>query len=112
MTTRRVTGLAARLLTAQIVVIAVGSLTLALTAALVAPDLFRRHLARTGESSAAVRRHAEEAFASSFAVSMTVAALAALLAAGIVSWFLVRQVASPVEQLATLRMRWLTAAMT
>ena len=100
MSTRPVLGLAARLMSAQILVIAVGSLTLAGTAALVAPDLFRRHLARTGESSAAVRRHAEEAFASSFAVSLTVAALAALLAAGIISWFLVRRVATPVEQLA------------
>ena len=100
MTTRPVPGLAARLMTAQIIVITVGALTLALTAALVAPNLFSRHLARTGETSPPVRHHAEEAFASSFAVSLTVAALAALLAAGVASWFLVRQVATPVEQLA------------
>lgn len=93
-------GLAARLMIAHIVVIAAGALTLALTAVLVAPTLFRRHLARTGESSAPVRRHAEEAFASSFAVSLTVAAFAALLAAGVVSWILVRRVAGPVEELA------------
>lgn len=100
MTTRPVPGLAARLMSAQIMVIAVGALTLALTAALVAPNVFRRHLARSGETSPPVRQHAEEAFASSFVVSLTVAAVAALLAAGIASWFLVRRVATPVEQLA------------
>ena len=100
MTTQRFTGLAARLMTAQILVIIVGALTLVLTATLVAPGVFRSHLARTGESSVTVRRHAEEAFASSFAVSLTAAAFTALLAAGVASWVLVRRVASPVEQLA------------
>ena len=100
MTTRRSGGLATRLMTAQVLVIAVGSITLALTAALVAPGLFRRHLARTGDASPLVRRHAEEAFASSFALSVTVAVLVALLAAGVVSFVVVRRFAQPVEQLA------------
>jgi two-component system sensor histidine kinase BaeS len=97
---RRRTSLAARLMTAQVLVIAVGSLTLAVAAGLVAPGLFRRHLARSGVDSASLRHHAEQAFASSFALSLTVAAGAALLTAGLASWILVRRVAQPVEQLA------------
>jgi signal transduction histidine kinase len=47
-----------------------------------------------------VQLHAEEAFASSFAVSVAVATVSALLAAGLVSWFIVRRVSRPVEELA------------
>jgi signal transduction histidine kinase len=93
-------GLAARLLAAQLVVIGVGAGTLVVTALIVAPGLFSTHLARTGESSPDVQHHAEEAFASAFAISLTLAMLAALAAAGLVSWFLVRRVADPVVQLA------------
>jgi two-component system sensor histidine kinase BaeS len=99
-TARSRASLAARLMTAQVLVIGVGSLTLALAASLVAPGLFRRHLDRSGVDSASVRQHAEQAFASSFALSLTVAAGAALLTGGVASWILVRRVAEPVEQLA------------
>ena len=93
-------GLAANLITAQVVVVAVGALTLALTATLLAPPLFRRHLSRAGITSAPVRRHAEEAFASTFSLSLASATLAALLAAGVASWVLVRRVSAPIEALA------------
>lgn len=99
MTARR-TGLAARLMTAQVLVIGVGALTLVVAAALVAPSLFNEHLARTGEDSPMVREHAAQAFASSFAISLALAMVAALSAAGLVSWFLVRRVAHPVAALA------------
>jgi len=97
---RRPTGLAARLMTAQVLVIGIGAVTLVITAALVAPMLFSEHLARTGEDSPEVRRHAEEAFASAFAVSVTIGVIASLTAAGLVSWFLVRRIAKPVGELA------------
>lgn len=93
-------GLAARLLLAQVMVIAVGALTLAITAGLVAPGLFRRHLARSNVTAEPVRRHAEEAFASSFLISLSVATAAALLTAGAVSWLIVRRLSRPVEELA------------
>ncbi len=81
-------------------VIAVGGLTLLVTANLVAPGLFHAHLSRFGMMTPEVTRHAEEAFSSSFVISITVAMVASLLAAGLVSWFLVRRVARPVEDLA------------
>src|SRR5450755_223743 len=87
-------------MTAQVAVIAIGSLTLALSAALVAPALFHQHLSRAGVTDPAVRHHAEEAFVSSFELSLTAAALAALLTAIVVSFLLVRRVTQPVEQLA------------
>jgi nitrogen fixation/metabolism regulation signal transduction histidine kinase len=87
-------------MTAQVLVIGVGALTLVVAAALVAPSLFNEHLARTGEDSPLVREHAARAFASSFAISLTLALVAALTAAGLVSWFMVRRVAHPVGALA------------
>ncbi len=97
---RRPTGLAGRLMIAQVLVIGIGALTLIVTAVVVAPELFSEHLARTGEDSPEVQHHAEQAFASSFAISLLLATLASLFAAGLVSWFLVRRVAHPVAQLA------------
>ena len=97
---RRPSGLAGRLMTAQVLVIGIGVLTFILAAVLVAPGLFSEHLARTGEDSPEVQHHAEQAFASSFAISLLLATLASLVAAGLVSWFLVRRVADPVAQLA------------
>ena len=92
--------LVVRLLTAQALVVAVGGLTLLLTATLVAPGLFHEHLARTGVDSPDVTHHAEQAFTSAFGISITVAMAVSLLAAALVSWFLVRRVARPVEELA------------
>lgn len=87
-------------MTAQALVIGVGAVTLILSAFLVAPGLFHDHLARTGENSPMVVDHAEEAFTSSFAIALVGATVTSLVAAGLVSWFLVRRVATPVEELA------------
>lgn len=87
-------------MTAMALIVAVGGLTLLLTVNLVAPGLFHEHLSHFGAMSPEVTRHAEEAFSSSLAIAITVAMLASLLAAGLVSWFLVRRIARPVEELA------------
>jgi two-component system sensor histidine kinase BaeS len=100
MTRRRTAGLATRLMILLVLVIAVGSLTLVVATDLLAPGLFRAHLKRSGEHSPAVLHHAEQAFSSAFTISLTLATLAALAAAGLVSWFLVRRVAHPVQELA------------
>jgi len=92
--------LAVRLMTAMALVIAVGGITLLVTVNLVAPGLFHDHLSHFGMMSPEVTAHAEEAFASSFTIAITVAMVASLIAAGLVSWFLVRRVARPVEDLA------------
>ncbi len=92
--------LAVRLMTAQALVIAVGGITLLVTATLVAPGLFHEHLARTGLESPDVTHHAEQAFTSAFGIAITVALGVSLAAAAFVSWFLVRRVARPVEELA------------
>jgi signal transduction histidine kinase len=87
-------------MTAMALVIAVGGITLLVTVNLVAPGLFHDHLSHFGMMSPEVTAHAEEAFASSFTIAITVAMVASLIAAGLVSWFLVRRVARPVEDLA------------
>lgn len=85
---------------AQALVVGVGAATLIIAAAIVAPRLFHDHLIEAGVSDPEVQLHAEEAFASSFAISVVLATLTALLAAGGVSWFMVRRVSRPVEELA------------
>lgn len=96
----RTATLAGRLMTAQALVIAVGGVTLAATAAIVAPGLFRSHLMRTGEDSPDVQLHAQQAFDTAFAISLALSMVLSLVAAVLVSWFLVRRVAHPVEELA------------
>jgi signal transduction histidine kinase len=85
---------------AQAIVVSVGAVTLVVAAALVAPVLFHDHLLHAGVTDPGVQLHAEEAFASAFAISVAVATLTSLAAAFIVSLFLVRRVSRPVEELA------------
>lgn len=92
--------LATRLMQAQVLVVGVGAITLIIAAALVAPPLFHDHLIHAGVTDPEVQLHAEEAFASSFAIAVVLATATALLAAGGVSWFMVRRVSRPVEELA------------
>lgn len=92
--------LATRLMVAQAIVVGLGAFTLVATAIVVAPGLFHDHLTSAGVESPDVLTHAEEAFTSSFVISVTVATTVALIAAGIVSWFLVHRVSRPVEELA------------
>jgi signal transduction histidine kinase len=92
--------LATRLMQAQVLVVGVGAVTLIAAAALVAPPLFHEHLIDAGVNDPEVQFHAEEAFASSFAIAVVLATATALVAAGAVSWFVVRRVSRPVEGLA------------
>ncbi len=85
---------------AQAIVVGLGAITLVVTAVVVAPSLFHEHLTSAGVESTEVMTHAEEAFASSFLISVAVATVVSLIAAGVVSWFLVRRVSRPVEELA------------
>jgi signal transduction histidine kinase len=97
---RRPTSLAARLLTAQLVVIVIAGVTLITTILLVAPGLFTHHLAEIGENSPEVQAHAEEAFEYSVGLALLAAVTAAVAAAGLLSWFLTRRVSRPIEDLA------------
>lgn len=85
---------------AQALVVLLGTVTLVVSAVIVAPSLFHEHLIHTGIADADVQMHAEEAFASAFAISVALATLTALLAGGAISWFMVRRVSQPVEELA------------
>lgn len=85
---------------AQSIVVGIGAATLILTAWFVAPPLFRYHLSDLGRVSPAVQFHSEEAFAFSFVIAVVVASIVSVAAAGAMSWFLVRRVSRPVEELA------------
>ena len=93
--------MATRLMAAQVIVMIVGAVTFAVVAALVTPQLFSNHLHSAGENDPVVHLHALQALAATFAVSMSIGLVASFAAAGAVSWFLVRRVAHPVEELAS-----------
>jgi two-component system sensor histidine kinase BaeS len=93
-------GLVTRLLLAQLAVVGVAGLTLVATAAIVGPRLFTEHLRHTGEDSPMVIDHAEQAFASSFAIAIGVSLLMALVTAGLVALLVVRRIAASVTDLA------------
>jgi signal transduction histidine kinase len=98
---RRAFGLAPRLLAAQVLVALTGALTAWLVAVLVGPPLFHQHLQRanashTGDQTA----HAEQAFASATAISLSAALLAATVAALVASWYATRRIGRPVALVA------------
>jgi len=92
--------LAVKLLIAQVLILGIGALTLVVTASTVAPGLFANHLDRTGDNSPMVRQHTQAAFNTSLTLSLSLASLASLIAAGLVSLLLVRRITRPIEQLA------------
>ena len=92
--------LGSKLLIAQLVILGVGALTLAVTAFLVAPGLFSRHLALMGDDSPTLRIHTHEAFISAISRALIFAGIASLIATSLIGWVFVRRVADPIEQLA------------
>lgn len=82
-------------------VVGIGTITLVAAAVIVAPRLFHEHLLRSGAADDAVRVHAEEAFTSAIAISVTLGTITSLLAAAAISWSIIRRVSRPVEELAT-----------
>ena len=86
-------GLGARLLVAQALVLVAGALTTWLVATVVGPTVFRDHLDRAGiEQTATETRHIEEAFGSALLISIGLAVFAAVAAALAVTWYFTRRV--------------------
>lgn len=92
--------LSSKLLIAQLVILGVGAVTLSITAYLVAPGLFSRHLAQWGDDSSVLQIHTREAFSSAMTRSLVFAGIASLIATTLIGWVFVRRVADPIEQLA------------
>ena len=92
--------LATRLMWAQVLVVAIGAITPVIAASIVAPRLFHLHLSQAGVTGEHVLMHAEAAFNSALNFAVAIGVVMSLLAAGIVSWFLVRRIAAPIESLA------------
>ena len=99
--TRRGPGLGGRLLLAQALVLVAGALTAWLIAANVGPTVFHRHLtmASVGATPAQIA-HAEEAYQSANAISLSLALLSALVAALGVSLYQTRRIGRSVASIA------------
>lgn len=85
-------GLAPRLLAATAVIVLAGSATAWIVAVAIGPVVFRDHMDTSPASESLVILHAEDAFRTASALTLTVALLAALLASVVVSVFLARRV--------------------
>ena len=94
-------GLAGRLLTAQLLVIAAGAVTLVLAALAAGPPLFRAHVrtALGGVPPATVERHLEDAFATAAGIALGIGALVAVAAAVAVSLLITRRLSRPIRDL-------------
>ena len=100
--TRRGAGLAGRLLLAQALVLLAGALTAWTIATTVGPRLFHGHLAKANiGSTSAQSLHTEEAYRSANAISFSLALLAALLAALVVSVYQSRRIGRSVANFAS-----------
>lgn len=94
-------SLGTRLFVGQLLVIAVTFLALVITILLIAPGLFLHHLQMSGEDEPAVQLHAQEAFETSVGLALLAAAVVAVVAAVLLSWFLARRVSAPITELAS-----------
>jgi two-component system, OmpR family, sensor histidine kinase BaeS len=95
-------GLGTRLLAAQVLVLLTGTLTAWVVSAAIGPALFHEHLGRAGaDVSAAESLHAEEAFRSANLISLSVALLAALVAALAVSIYVTGRIGRSVASVAS-----------
>lgn len=96
--TRRNSGLATRLVAAQVLVLLAGVITAWVVTAAIGPPLFHEHLRRAGMSaSAAEVRHVEDAFRSANLISLSVSLLAALTAALAVSIYVTGRIGRSVS---------------
>lgn len=99
--TRRGVGLAGRLLLAQSLVLVAGTLTAWLIAANVGPSLFHQHLARANVGATAAQIiHVERAYQSANEISLSLALLAALVAALGVSVYQTRRIGRSISTIA------------
>ncbi len=93
--------LATRLLLAIVLVVLVGGATAWAVGAAVGPGLFHEHMLRTTGTTASATEHAEFAFSTAAAVSLSLALVAALGASALVSVFLARRIRRSLAPLAT-----------
>lgn len=92
--------LAARLLLAFVLVVLVGAATAWLVGAVVGPGLFHAHMLRTTGTAESATEHAERAFGTAAALSLSLALAAALVASTVVSVFLARRIRRSLAPLA------------
>jgi signal transduction histidine kinase len=97
---RRPHGLAARLLAAQLLVIAAGAVTLVLAALAAGPPLFRAHVRMAlGTVSPALGRHLDDAFAAAAGIALGIGAAVAAVTAVAVSLLITRRLSRPLRDL-------------
>lgn len=95
-------GIGLRLLGAQAAVLAVGTATTAVVAAIVGPPLFREHLHRAGVSASSPEEmHAEEAYGHATFISIGAALAVSVIAALAVSWYIGRRLQRSVTEIAS-----------
>lgn len=97
----RRTGLAARFLAAQLLVVGAGAMTFAIVALAIGPALFRDHVRQAlGAVSPVLARHLDEAFAAGAGIAIGVGTGAAIITAAGVSLIVARRLSQSIESVA------------
>lgn len=92
-------GFAARLLTAQALVLGAGALTAWVVATAVGPGIFRTHIRMSGVMHSAVEaQHVNEAFGTALFISLVVALLTSAVLALAVTWYFTRRTQRSIAQ--------------
>lgn len=98
--TRRPRGLAARLLAAQLLIIAAGAVTLVMAALAAGPPLFRAHVRMAlGTVSPVLQRHLDDAFATAAGIALGIGTAVAAATAVAVSLLITRRLSRPIGDL-------------
>jgi signal transduction histidine kinase len=94
-------GIAARLMAAMALVVVSAALAAWLVAGAVGPALFHKHMAEAEGAPGTAVEHAESAFASASALTMTVALAASVLTAMVASVVLARRIGASLESMSS-----------
>ncbi len=98
---RRTSGIAGRLIIAMVFVVLAGGLTAWLVASAVGPRVFHDHLENAEETSGSMATHAEAAFVSASAVTLSVALGASVATSLVVSLLLSRRIGASLGSMST-----------
>lgn len=94
-------GLGSRLLAAQVLTIAVGTVTLITVAVLIGPPILDAHLNQAlGPLTEEIRHHLEEGYTRAALITVAIAGVASLAVASAVSLLITRRIARPISAVA------------
>ena len=101
MKARRNKSLMFQMLIGQGALILINGAILVATALTLTPSIFSDHLTDAGVTSASTRAHVNDAYISSFQISLVSAAIISVVISGILAWYFVLRIVKPIDEVTT-----------